>query len=200
MTDDEAATGPQADDASGEPEAWSSPVYVGPTAGRAPHLEVLTRALTSSRHFLLSAVRDADAATLAAQPPHGGNTIGQLLVHVAAAERLFQNLTGRGTHFGDDEGDFVRAFRFEADPLAGSGLDAYLAHLEEVRAATTALFAARDDAWLAEPRTFAGRPSTTHYYWLHLLMDEARHTGQIILLRKYLLPDADGAFDPYGGL
>jgi len=200
MKDDEVATGPRAGGGNGEPMAWSSPVYVGPTVGRAPHLEVLTCALTSSRHFLLSAVRDADAATLAAKPPHGVNTIGRLLVHIAAAERLFQNLTGRGTHFGDDEEDFRRAFRFEADPLAGSDLDAYLTHLAEVRAATVALFAARDDAWLAEPRTFVGRPSSTHYYWLHLLMDEARHTGQIILLRKYLLPGADAGFDPYAAL
>jgi uncharacterized damage-inducible protein DinB len=200
MNEDEAVAGRPADDPGAEPEAWSSPVYVGPTAGRAPHLEVLTRALTSSRHFLLSAVRDADAAMLAAKPPYGGNTIGQLLVHLAAAERLFQNLTGRGTGFGEDEGDTDRAFRFAEDPLAGRGLDAYLAHLAEVRGATLALFAARDDGWLAEPRTFAGHPSTTHYYWLHLLMDEARHTGQIILLRKYLLGMADAAFDPYGGL
>lgn len=186
--------------AGADPEAWSSPVYVGPKAGRAPQLEALASALASSRHFLTSALRGADAATLAARPVHGVNTIGQLLVHVAAAERLFQNLTGRGTHFGDDEADFARAFRFEADPLAGRELDAYLGHLAEVRAATVALFAARDDAWLAEPRTFARRPSTTHDYWLHLLMDEARHTGQIILLRKYLLPGADAGFDPYAAL
>jgi len=32
---------------------------------------------------------------------------------------------------------------------------------------------------------------------VHLLMDEARHLGQIILLRKYLLPGVDAAFDPY---
>jgi len=200
MSDDAARHAPGAIADGSEPEAWASPVYVGPKAGRAPHLEALASALASSRHFLLSAVRDADAATLAATPAHGVNTIGRLLVHIAAAERLFQNLTGRGTHFGDDEEDFRRAFRFEADPLAGSDLDAYLTHLAEVRAATVALFAARDDAWLAEPRTFVGRPSSTHYYWLHLLMDEARHTGQIILLRKYLLPGADAGFDPYAAL
>jgi hypothetical protein len=30
-------------------------------------------------------------------------------------------------------------------------------------------------------------------------MDEARHAGQVIRLRTYLLPDADGAFGPYAG-
>lgn len=35
------------------------------------------------------------------------------------------------------------------------------------------------------------------YYWLHFLMDEARHGGQIILLRKHLLTGADAAFDPF---
>jgi len=182
------------------PEAWASPFFVGPREGRAPHLEALQGALTSSRHFLLSAARGMDAAALAARPTHGGNTVGQLLVHVAAAERLFQRITRDGSRFGDEDAAFARAFRFEGDPLVGQGIEAYQRHLAEVRAETEALFTARDDAWLTEPRTFAGRPSTTHYYWLHLLMDEARHTGQVILLRKYLLPGADGAFDAYGGL
>jgi hypothetical protein len=56
---------------------------------------------------------------------------------------------------------------------------------------------ARDGSWLRETRTFAGRPANMHYYWLHYLQDEARHTGQIILLRKHLIPGADPEFDPY---
>lgn len=208
MTDDRArdrstSAAPDATDtvvASAAPEAWSSPFYVGPTHGQNPLLEALRRALASGRHFLHGAVRDLEAETLTAPPPWGGNTIGQLLLHVAAAERLMQRVTGEGALFGEADAGFARAFRFEGDPLAGRGVDAYLAHLAEVRAASDALFVARDDAWLAEPRTFVRRPSTNHYYWIHLLMDEARHVGQIILLRKYLLPAADAAFDPYGAL
>ncbi len=183
-----------------QPDAWSSPSFVGPTHGRAPQIEALASMLTSTRRFTASAVRDLDAAALAAPPPYGGNSIGMLLVHVAAAERMFQNITVRGVQFGEDETTFARAFRFEEDPLRGRDLEAYLAHLAQVRSATLALLAERDDAWLATPRTFGGRPSSTHYYWHHLVLDEARHTGQIVLLRKYLIEGADPTFDPYAGL
>jgi uncharacterized damage-inducible protein DinB len=182
------------------PDAWSSPSFVGPMRGRAPQLEALTTMLTSTRRFTTSAVRGLDADTLAALPPYAGNSIGTLLVHLAAAERLIHNITGRGERFGDHEAAFARAFRFEEDPLRGRALEAYLDHLAEVRTGTLALLANRDDAWLATPRTFGGRPSTTHYYWHHLILDEARHTGQIVLLRKYLLPGAEPAFDPYAGI
>jgi uncharacterized damage-inducible protein DinB len=178
----------------------SSPLWIGPTAGRAPRLETLLASLTASRHFLLSATRDLDRAALTAAPAIGPNTIGMLLSHIAAAERLFVNLTGAGFQFRDDDVDARQAFRFERDPLAGESIERYWDHLAAVREDTAALFAARDDAWLDEPRTFAGRPSNTHYYWLHLLMDEARHVGQIIVLRKYLLPEAAPEFDPYAGL
>lgn len=182
------------------PDAWSSPSFVGSTLGRAPQLEALTTMLTSTRRFTVSAVRGLDAEGLAARPPYGGNSIAMLLVHLAAAERMIHNITGRDERFSDDETAFARAFRFEEDPLRGQDLHAYLEHLAEVRAGTLALLAAQDDAWLATPRTFGGRPSSTHYYWHHLILDEARHTGQMVLLRKYLLPGADPAFDPYGGL
>lgn len=173
------------------------PFRIGPRAGRAPRLETLASELASSRHFLLRATRGLDADALRASPTPAANTVGALLCHIAAAERMFQRLTGEGTGFLEEDADYAGAFRFERDPLRGESIDAYVAHLADVRGTTMALFSSRSDRWLDEPRTFAGHPSNNHYYWLHLLMDEARHTGQIILARKYLLPEADADFDPY---
>lgn len=170
---------------------------IGPAGGPHPRLETLASELRVGRRYLLTACRDLTPANLQARPPAGTNSVGALLSHLAAAERLFQRLTSGRDGFDPDDEESPRAFRFAADPLAGHGLDAYVARLSAVRDDTHRLFAERDDGWLAEPRTFAGNASNVHYYWLHLLMDEARHTGQIILLRKYLLPGSDPAFDPY---
>jgi hypothetical protein len=56
---------------------------------------------------------------------------------------------------------------------------------------------ARDDASLEKSRTFSGHPANIHYFWFHYLQDEVRHTGQISLIRKHLLPSSDASFDPY---
>lgn len=173
---------------------------VGPSSGSAPRLETLWSQLGQSRRFLLSAARELSATELSAAPRPAQNSIGAILSHIAAAERMFVNMTALGRTFDSDEEPFRQAFRFEGDPLAGSSLDAYIEQLASVRQRTRAVFLGKDDGWLTEPRTFFGAASNNHYYWTHLLMDEARHTGQIILIRKYLLPDADAEFDPYAEL
>ncbi len=173
---------------------------LGPTGGGDPRLETLLSELEIARRFTVSIVRGLTADELAAKPQETRNSIGAILSHLAAAERLMQRITSLGQPFPAGTEDDRRVFAFEVEPLAGNALSAYLAHLEETRARTRALFAEHDDAWLEEPRTFFGNPANYHYYWLHLLMDEARHQGQIILMRKYLMPTADPGFDPYAGL
>ncbi len=171
---------------------------IGPSAGRAPHLETLVSMLENARRYLLTASRDLTAEQLDEVPAGAPNSIGAILAHVAAAERMFQHLMFRDYQFSDTERLTVEpAFRFQENPQAGRAVAAYHGWLAELRAETLALFATVDDTWLAEERTFAGRPSNRHYYWLHYLQDEARHTGQITLIRKHLLSDTDPSFDPY---
>lgn len=173
---------------------------LGPTDAGNPRLETLLSELEITRRFTLSIVRDLSAAQLQTTPSAGRNSIGAILGHLAAAERLMQRITSGGEAFPAGTEDDRRVFAFETEPLAGRPLADYLEHLAATRERTRALFMEHDDAWLAEPRSFFGNPANYHYYWLHLLMDEARHQGQIVLLRKYLTPTADAAFDPYAGL
>lgn len=169
------------------------------TAGESSRarIEVLLSQLASARHYLLNAARDLAAEQLEAQAPGCPNNIGALLAHVAAAESMFQNITGYGRQFSDDEEELRQAFRFERNPLAGQVIASYREHLWAKHEATAALLRAKEDEWLDTPNTFMGRPSNFHYYWTHLLMDEARHTGQIILIRKHLMPEHDPSFHPY---
>lgn len=172
---------------------------VGPRSGHAPAVGVLAAQLGATRHFTLRATRELDAASLDAVPLGGLNPIGSLLRHLAAAERMFQVLTFEGRPFDEDErARWWPDFSFEAaDRPRGLDVATYQEALAEVRAATLAGLRERDEAWLARPMTFGGRPANVHYYWTHLLLDEARHTGQIIVARKYLIPGADPTFQPY---
>ena len=178
------------------------PFVIGPAtpppAGAHGLRDTLVSMLGSARHYLARAIRDLPAASLDAAPAGAPNTVGALLAHLMAAERMFQNLTFRGFTF-QDSGDEVdkAAFRFEANPLAGEDVAAYLARMAEIRAETVRLLDGVDDTWLGGPMTFSGQPANRHYYWFHYIQDEVRHTGQIILIRKHLLPGADGSFNPY---
>lgn len=173
---------------------------LGTGAGARARLETLFGELEVARRFTRSIVRDVSAEDLGAVPAAGKNSIGSVLSHLVAAEALMRRVTTGVPPFPAESEEEERAFRFQGDPLAGSELAAYLEELAEARAKTRALFAAKDDSWLDTPRTFLGNAANYHYYWFHLLLDEGRHQGQIILLRKYLTPGADAAFEPYSGL
>ena len=174
-----------------------SPFLIAPTAHPEPLMGTLLAMMRSVRHYLRTATRELGARELDAVAPDTRNSIGALLAHLAAAEVMIVNITAHGRQFADDEADFAAAFRFERNPLEGGDVARYHEHLAEVRARTLGVLAERDDAWLLAEKTFFGQPSNNLYYLFHLLQDEARHTGQIILLRKRLLPDADPSFHPY---
>lgn len=175
-------------------------LQLGIDSGANPRLATLMGELEVTRRFTRSIVRDLSAEDLVTEPDEGKNSIGAVLSHLIAAEALMRRVTTGVPPFPADSEEEGRAFQFGGDPLAGSDLSAYLDALEEARAKTKALFAGKDDAWLDTPRTFLGNPANYHYYWFHLLLDEGRHQGQMILLRKYLIAGADAGFDPYAGL
>lgn len=175
----------------------TSPFLIAPTDHDDALMGTLFAMMRSVRHYLLTATRELGADALDAVPEPAHNSIGALLAHIAAAERMLVNITVHGRQFGEDEDDFRAAFRFERNPLAGHDVTAYHEHLAAVRAQTLELLRDKDEAWLLTPTTFFGQPSNTLYYLFHMLQDEARHTGQITLLRKYLLPGADPEFQPY---
>lgn len=174
-----------------------SPFLIAPAEHEEALMGTLFAMMRNVRHYLHTATRGLDAEALDAVPDNARNSIGALLAHVAAAERMIVNITVHGRRFGDDEADFHEAFRFERNPLAGSDVAAYHEHLAAVRARTLQLLQEKDDAWLLASKTFFGQPSNNLYYLFHMLQDEARHTGQIILLRKHLLPGAEPDFQPY---
>jgi uncharacterized damage-inducible protein DinB len=172
---------------------------LGARDGFAPAVGSLVSQLEITRHYLLRATRELTAEQLDAVPAGAVNPIGAVLRHLVAAERMFQVMTFEGRGFDEAEkGRWWPDFTFEdtARPR-GEGVEAHHAALAEARAATLAGMRARDDAWLARPATFFGRPCNVLYYWTHFLLDEARHTGQVIVARKHGLPDADPGFAPY---
>ncbi|MFC5596158.1 DinB family protein [Deinococcus cellulosilyticus] len=166
--------------------------------GYTPKIGLLVSMLQNSRHYLLRAVRDLSQAELDARPLGAVNTIASLLAHLNAAETMFQRMTFEGRRFAPDEIQLQTDFRLEnSDQTRNQPLEVYLQALAETRTRTLQGMKAREDAWLETETTFFGQPANWHYYWFHYLQDEVRHTGQITLIRKHLIPEAQKDFNPY---
>ena len=172
---------------------------IGSRDGYGPRVGLLVSQLQNTRHYLLRASRDLTVKQLDAQPGRARNSIGVLLAHLDAAENMFQRITFEGRRFNEEEAPrYSPYFEMEGGERSrGRDNQSYHRDLEETRARTLASLRERDDAWLDTPKTFMKQPANIFYYWFHFLQDEARHTGQIILIRKHLIEGADPEFDPY---
>lgn len=162
---------------------------IEPLPGYAPTIGRLVAMLTFARTTTVEAVEGLAVAELDHLHDEASNSIGALLAHVAAVEGWYQRLT-----FDEREPTAAEeAPRLAALDLGerarreirGRALGAYLAELEQVRAATLAAFAERDDDWLERP--LAARPEmNAHWAWFHVAEDEISHRGQIRWLRARL--------------
>ncbi len=130
------------------------------------------------------------------------NTIGALMLHLAATETYYQMNTFEGKKW-DSWPDSVKK---QWDPamnlgdegrktIKGHDRDIYLNILKETRAKTLAEFRKRDDAWfMAVDKDWPWGPTNNYCKWFHVCEHEAHHTGQIAFLRKRLpgaKPDRD---------
>jgi hypothetical protein len=120
------------------------------------------------------------------------NTIGALLLHLAATDAIYQDLTfhnlsdfspANKTKFGvamelGDEG---------RKQIKGHDLDYYISIITEVRGNTLNEFKKRDDKWFQEvdPEFFGG-PTNNFCKWFHVCEHEANHRGQMTVIRKRL--------------
>lgn len=162
---------------------------IEPLAGYAPTIGRLVCMLAHARETLLAAVRGLDRDQLDHLHDERSNSIGALLAHVTAVERVYQVLTFEERRPSPDEEaawapalDLGDAGRRE---LRGRDLEWYEGELARTRAVTLAALAARDDAWLERPLVADPRMNA-HWAWFHVTEDELNHRGQIRWLRARL--------------
>ena len=122
------------------------------------------------------------------------NTIGALMLHLAATETYYQLNTFENKKW-DTWPDSVKQQWDAAMNLGDAGRktikghdrDYYLNILRETRAKSLAEFGKRDDTWLmAVDKDWPWGPTNNYCKWFHVCEHEAHHTGQIAFLRKRL--------------
>jgi uncharacterized damage-inducible protein DinB len=169
---------------------------LGPRPGYAPQIGVFVSQLTWMRdaNGVLSATKGLSQADLDFLFDQNANSIGALMLHLAATETYYGLHTFQGMKW-DSWSDEIKQ---KWDPamnlgdvgrktIKGHDRDYYVSILHEVREKTLAEFAKRDDAWLLAPdKTWPWGPTNNLCKWFHVCEHEAHHTGQIALLRKRL--------------
>ena len=162
---------------------------IGDISGFTTQIARLVSMMNYARSTTVSAVEGLGIDELDYLHDSKSNSIGSLLLHIAAIEVSYQAAT-----FLKRDLDTYEKLEWDAafalgdkarQEIKGQELNYYLDKLEQVRAKTLYEFAGRDDQWLEEQTTFGSDQRINNYFkWFHVFGHELNHRGQIRWLRK----------------
>ena len=161
---------------------------IGDVPGFTPQIGRLVSMMSYARHTTLSAVADIRVDQLDYLHDPQSNSIGALLLHIAAAEVGYQAATLYARDLNEEErhewGAALDLGERARREIRGRELDYYVSRLEQVRAKTLDELARRGDVWLEEQTSFgSGKKVNNYFKWFHVLGHEINHRGQIRWLR-----------------
>jgi len=177
--------------------AWSenSDVNIlGPKPGYSPQVGTLVSMLTWMRMVVLMSVKGMEQKDLDHLFDANANTIGSLLLHLAATETYYQMNTFDGKKWDKWSDEVKRKWDVPMNlgeaarkTIKGNSLDYYLDILGKTREKSLAEFRKRDDNWLmAVDKDWPWGPTNNFCKWFHVCEHESNHNGQIKFLKKRL--------------
>jgi uncharacterized damage-inducible protein DinB len=180
--------------ACGRDSADDNTNIIGPKEGFSPQVGTLVSMLDWMRLVVLRSVRNLTAAQLDYLHDPKSNTIGAMLLHLAATERYYQLHTFEGKKWGawseaeKKQWDAAMSLGDAArKSIRGNGLDHYLNRLQEVREHTMGELKKRDDKWLlAVDKEWSWGPTNNYCKWFHVCEHESNHNGQIKWIKSRL--------------
>lgn len=166
---------------------------IGPKTGFSPQVGTLFSMLTWMRNVVILGVENMKKEELDYLHDPQANTIGAMLLHLAATERQYQIKTFEWNidFKGDGKINWDAAMRLGDKGrkyIKGNSLDYYLNILNETRLKTINEFKQRDDAWLSkvDPEGFQSMPTNNYCKWFHVCEHESNHNGQIKWIKSRL--------------
>jgi len=193
---------PPAQAAAAKPDADIN--VIGPKPGYSPQIGTLVSMLTWMSPAATRALKGITVAQLDYLFDANANSIGALLLHLAASEVLYQRITFDGADPEKLGADYDKPWGAAMElgdrgrkEIKGHDLDFYLGKLDEVRAKSLAEFKKRDDAWLMTvDKTWGWGPTNNYCKWFHVCEHISHHAGQIDILIKrapgYKAPNGQG--------
>ncbi|MGA8432712.1 MAG: DUF664 domain-containing protein [Candidatus Sulfotelmatobacter sp.] len=167
---------------------------IGPKKGYSPQIGTLVSMMAWMRTAMLHSVKGMSQKDLDFLLDDKANTIGALLFHLAATDRIYQINTFEANPLKDLPADYKEKFGVAMDlgeparkAIKGHDLDFYLNLLNETREHTLAEFRKRDDNWLMTvDKTWGWGPTNNYCKWFHVCEHESNHNGQIKFLKSRL--------------
>jgi uncharacterized damage-inducible protein DinB len=145
--------------------------------------------LEDTRRSTLQAVKDIPPGVIDWIPPHGDNSIGTLLYHIAAIEAdwLYMEVLEQEIFPPEVTALFpydVRDSDGRLTPIQGIGIEEHMQRLATTRALLLDAFYQMGNEDFYEVRNFEQYDVTPEWVVYHLIRHEAEHQGQIVQLRK----------------
>jgi uncharacterized damage-inducible protein DinB len=172
---------------------------VGPQPGFTPEIGTLTSMLDFTRRQVLNNVKGLSQKDLDFLLDAEANTIGALLLHLAATETYYQMNSFDGMKWDSWSDEIKKKWDIPMNlgeparkAIKGNSLDYYLDALHAAREKSLAEFRKKDDKWLLAVETEQNFSANNYAKWFHVAEHESNHDGQIKFLRKRI-PGAKAA-------
>ncbi len=160
---------------------------IKPAEGYTTQIGVMVSMLEDLKNRITEMTKDLSQAETDFLFDPEANSIGALIMHVAANEAYYQVETLEGRQWTAEEvafwstaGGLTEGHREE---IKGKPVQYYLDLWDEVRQKTLEGLKAKDDAWFA---AFIDENVNNHWVWFHVMEHSANHMGQIALVKNRL--------------
>lgn len=154
----------------------------------------LVSMLEHTRAVTLQEIKNLSVEQLDLSMPSGGNSIGALLKHIAAIEKVHQLISFQNRDFTKEELEIWEDALYLGEAgksIRGYDIPYYVQLLQKVREGTLKCLSEQDDEWLMSERKWPNRVAyNQHYLWFHVLEDEISHRGQIKMLKNKLFENS----------
>ena len=165
-------------------------LLIYPVEGFTPHIGVLVATLQHCRAATIRCCQDLTIKQLDYLWDENANTIGALLLHMAAIEAAYQEYTFTGKNILDNPERILKwkipmnLGEAARQAIRGYGIHYYLDELAAMRELTLHQFRQLDDAWLWQEAEWNDARANHYWMWYHVYEDEINHRGEINWLKS----------------
>ncbi len=158
---------------------------IKPMEGYTPQIGIMVDMLEDIKDRITEEVRDLDQEETDYLFDNKANSIGSIIMHMAATESYYQVETLEERTWTDEETEFwgiAGELGTESrEKLKGKPIEYYLDLWDQVREKSLEGLKSRDDAWFASS---IEEGINYHWVWFHVLEHSANHMGQIALIKN----------------